>query len=90
VLVIYTVGLGPVTPTLKSGDPAPPTLLEPITGNAAVTIGGVKAQVQFAGLTPEFSGLYQVSVMVPSGIEVALTVSVNGHAGAGNITMAAQ
>jgi uncharacterized protein (TIGR03437 family) len=94
VLVIYTVGLGPVTPSLKSGDPAPLTFLEPITGTAAVTVGGVPAVVKFAGLTPGFSGLYQVNVAVPAGItpgnQVPVTVSVNGRAGAGNIFMAIQ
>ena len=94
VLVIYTVGLGPVTPPLKSGDPAPFTQLEHINGTGAVTIGGVSAQVLFAGLTPGFSGLYQVNVLVPAGVaaggQVPVTVSVDGRAGAGNIFMAIQ
>ncbi|HEV8145506.1 MAG TPA: hypothetical protein VGP79_03960, partial [Bryobacteraceae bacterium] len=94
VLVIYSVGLGPVNPPLKSGNPAPLTFLEPITGTASVTIGGVPAKVEFAGLTPGFSGLYQVNVTVPTGItpgnQVPVTVSVNGRAGAGNIFMAIQ
>ncbi len=92
VLVIYTVGLGPVDPPLKSGDAAPLTFLEYVTGTAAVTIGGVPANVRFAGLTPHFSGLYQVNVDVPAGItpgnQVPVTISVNGRAGAGNIFMA--
>jgi uncharacterized protein (TIGR03437 family) len=82
-----------VNPSLKSGDPAPLSL-EPITGTAAVTIGGVPAAVAFAGLTPGFSGLYQLNVTVPAGIapgnQVPVTVSVNGRAGAGNIFMAIQ
>jgi uncharacterized protein (TIGR03437 family) len=94
VLVIYTVGLGPVNPPLKSGDPAPLSFLEPTTGTASVTIGGVPAKVEFAGLTPGFSGLYQVNVTVPTGItpgnQVPVTVAVNGRAGAGNIFMAIQ
>jgi len=92
--VIYTVGLGPITPPLKSGDPAPLTNLEPITGTAAVTIGGVPAEIKFAGLTPAYSGLYQVNVVVPAGItagnQIPVTVAVNGRASAGNIVMAIQ
>ncbi|HEV2691137.1 MAG TPA: hypothetical protein VGV35_21420, partial [Bryobacteraceae bacterium] len=94
VLVMYTVGLGQVTPALASGDPAPFTQLEQINGTGSVTIGGVSAQVLFAGLTPGFSGLYQVNVVVPAGImagnQTPVTVSVNGRAGAGNIFMAVQ
>jgi adhesin/invasin len=93
-LVIYAVGLGPVTPALKSGDPAPFTTLEPITGTPGVTIAGVQAKVVFAGLTPGFSGLYQVNALVPAGItpgnRVPVTVSVNGRASAGDVFMSVQ
>ena len=94
VLVIYTVGLGPVTPAVKSGDPAPFAPLSVTSGTTSVSIGGQTAQVQFSGLTPAFSGLYQVNVVVPAGVtpgsQVPVTVSVNGRAGAGNIFMAVQ
>jgi uncharacterized protein (TIGR03437 family) len=94
VLVIYCVGLGPVNPPLKSGDPAPFTQLEPITGAASVTIGGVPATVAFAGLTPGFSGLYQMNVTVPAGVSagssVPVTIAVNGRAGSGAIVMSVQ
>jgi uncharacterized protein (TIGR03437 family) len=92
VLVIYCVGLGGVNPALKSGDATPFTPLEPITGTAVVNIGGVAAKAAFAGLTPGFSGLYQINVTVPSGItpgsNVAITISVNGRASAGAVVMA--
>ena len=59
-----------------------------------MTIGGVPAQVAFAGLTPGFAGLYQVNAVLPAGVasgsQVPVTVSVNGRAGAGNIFMAIQ
>jgi uncharacterized protein (TIGR03437 family) len=92
VLVIYCVGLGAVHPPLKSGDPAPFTALEPITGTAVVTFGGVSANTAFAGLTPGYSGLYQINVSVPAGItpgsNVPVTISVNGSASAGAVIMA--
>jgi len=93
-LVIYMVGLGPVTPPIKSGDPAPLTILEPINGTPSVTIGGVPAQVFFAGLTPGSTGLYQMNVVVPAGItpgkQVPVTALVNGRASGGDIFMALQ
>jgi len=67
-IVIYCTGLGEVTPSVTAGTPAPfdhPTsTLTPVT----VTVGGVAAQVQFAGLSPGFAGLYQVNAIVPEGV----------------------
>jgi uncharacterized protein (TIGR03437 family) len=94
ILVIYSVGLGQVNPPVQSGDPASFTQLSQITGAAAVTIGAVSAQVLFAGLTPGFAGLYQLNVVVPSGLTpgnaTPVTVSVNGRSSPGAIVMAVQ
>ena len=38
------------------------------TNTVTATLGGQAAQVQFAGLAPGFVGLYQVNVIVPSGL----------------------
>jgi uncharacterized protein (TIGR03437 family) len=94
VLVIYTVGLGPVTPAVKSGDPASFSVLSRANATVGVTIGGQPALVQFAGLTPGFSGLYQVNTVVPdgvtAGIQVPVLVSVAGSASSTAIYMAIQ
>jgi adhesin/invasin len=42
----------------------------------SVTIGGVPAQVLFAGLTPGFAGLYQVNALVPAGVTPGSQVSI--------------
>jgi uncharacterized protein (TIGR03437 family) len=62
-LQLYATGLGPTTPAVTAGQtvgsPAP---LSDLT-QLHVTIGGVPATVQYAGIT--FPGLYQINVIVP-------------------------
>jgi uncharacterized protein (TIGR03437 family) len=91
-LVMYALGLGAVTPNLAIADGTPSSPYEYAVGPVTVTIGGVPATVLFAGLTPGYVGLYQVNVMMPTGVtpgsQVPVTVSVAGKSGAGNITIA--
>ena len=35
-----------------------------------MTIGGIPAPVQFSGLAPQFTGLYQINVTVPANAPV--------------------
>jgi len=67
-IVIYCTGLGEVAPAVTAGTPAPFDHLTSTVNPATMTIGGVAAQVQFAGLTPGFAGLYQVNAIVPEGV----------------------
>jgi uncharacterized protein (TIGR03437 family) len=67
-VAIFVNGLGPVSNTPASGEPSSGVNLSRTTSLPTVTIGGVNAQVDFAGLTPFTVGLYQVNVTVPSGI----------------------
>ncbi len=82
VLVIYLSGMGPTKPSVKSGDAAPSSEpLARVTNAATVTVEGQAAQVQYAGLTPGFVGLYQVNFKVPSNAgtgDLTLVVSQNG------------
>jgi uncharacterized protein (TIGR03437 family) len=65
-LVIMTAGLGATDPQAADGDPAPPQAqtTQPVT----VTIGGIPAPVDSAGLAPGLVGVYQVRSQVPPGV----------------------
>jgi uncharacterized protein (TIGR03437 family) len=82
----YLTGQGLVDPQVTSGDVAPssppfPAPLAPVQ----VKIGGVTADLQFAGLAPGFvNGLLQMNVLVPDVApgELSFDVSVGGVAAA--------
>ncbi len=67
-LVIYSTGLGPVSPAVPDGAAAPLSPLSNTVNAVTATIGGVAAKVTFAGLTPTLAGLYQVNATVPAGV----------------------
>ncbi len=80
-IVLYANGLGPVTNQPASGDPASGTSLSRLVTLPTVTIGGQAATVAYAGLVPSLPGLYQLNVVVPSGIATgsqSITVTAGG------------
>jgi uncharacterized protein (TIGR03437 family) len=85
VVVIYATGLGATSPAVATGQAAPAVPpLALVTTPVKVTIGGVEAAVEFAGLAPGFVGLHQVNARVPAGVtpgnSVALVLTQNGVA----------
>ena len=78
---LYMNGLGPVNGGPASGEFASATTLATTKGTPTVNIGGQQATVQFSGLAPGFSGLYQVNAIVPAGISagtVPISLTING------------
>ncbi len=90
-LQLFVTGLGKATP---NGDPAGAQLptgtvapgsaspLYKTVDTPIVTIGGIPAPVQFSGIAPGFSGLYQINVQVPAGVQpgddVPITLAMPG------------
>ena len=85
-VVIWAVGLGPVTPPVTSGKAAPGDPLSVVPGLEVVFNSGfgagVRAKPFFAGLSPTWVGLYQINVTIPGnaprGDEVPVTLDING------------
>ena len=93
VVVIWCAGLGAVDQPVAAGEAAPASPPARTVNPVTLTIGGVNATVQFAGLAPFFTGLYQVNAVVPNGVQpgnaVPVVLNVAGQSSP-PVTMAVQ
>lgn len=91
-LVILATGLGPVDPSVKTGANANDGVLHKTTTLPQVTVGNVPAQVVFAGMTPQFVGVYQINIVIaagtPTGNAVPLQITMNGVTSRNDVTIA--
>ena len=62
-IIFFGVGFGAASPDVPAGQIAGQA--STITGSFSVTIGGVDAEVSYAGVSPGSVGLYQFNVVVP-------------------------
>ncbi len=82
IIVLYGVGFGPVTPDTPAGKIA--QVATSLDAKLEISIGGAAATVEYAGLAPGFTGLYQINVTVPNIPPTAtapLTFTLNGVPG---------
>lgn len=93
VLIIYATGLGPVNPTPATGDMAGAQLSNAVT-MPTVMVGGVTAQVQFAGMSPSFVGVNQLNIVVPAdaptGSNVPLQIATSDGTSSDQVVIAVQ
>lgn len=67
VVTLFANGLGPTEPPAVTGDDSLDELRR-ATVPVRVFVGEAEAQVLFAGLAPQFVGLYQINIIVPLGV----------------------
>jgi minor extracellular serine protease Vpr len=79
-VLIYGTGLGAVANQPATGAPVSDASAVTIQ-TPTVTIGGVQASTNFAGLAPGFVGVYQVNALVPATITPGAAVSLSLSAG---------
>jgi len=63
-IILFGIGFGPVSDNTPAGVIDQGT--NQVNGSLDISIGGVSAQMQYAGLTPGLVGLYQFNVVVPN------------------------
>jgi uncharacterized protein (TIGR03437 family) len=75
--------MGQTNPEVATGSASP---FEPLSSPllpATVTLGGTSLFIDFAGLTPDSVGVYQINALVPfkgvpTGFDIPLTISQGG------------
>lgn len=88
-IILYGTGFGPTTPAIATGQLV--TTAEPLANQVQITIGGVGATVEYAGVVE--SGLYQFNVTVPASVpsgNAAVVASVGGVQTQTGVTLAVQ
>jgi uncharacterized protein (TIGR03437 family) len=64
-IILYLVGMGPTSVSVSTGAATPYPPLIDVNVQPEITIGGIKAKANWAGLVPGGVGLYQVVCTVP-------------------------
>lgn len=84
----YVTGLGAMTPSVPDGSGACPAASGICNANAlpTVLVGGVPAQVLFAGQAVGFPGVMQVNIIVPQGAPTGGSVSLVVKSADGTVT----
>jgi uncharacterized protein (TIGR03437 family) len=90
IIQLYASGLGPLSPAIPAGTPAPNSPLSNTTLAVTATIANQPATVTFAGAAPGLIGVYQVNVQVPltapSG-STRMVLSVGGNTSQNGVTI---
>ena len=88
---LFGTGQGGIDPALATGELARGGAnLSFFDEPVVVRVGGIEAQVTFAGMAPGFAGLFQINVILPQGIgpgAVIVEVEIGGRKSQGGVTV---
>jgi uncharacterized protein (TIGR03437 family) len=97
VIMLWANSMGAVSPAIAAGvganDGSPGAPLHRLVDPVSVTVHGAESRVLFAGLTPYYSGLYQMNVKMPFWNvigDLPLKVKVGNTEGAQEISIPAE
>jgi uncharacterized protein (TIGR03437 family) len=84
----YATGLGAMTPPVNDGAGGleDPGVVHQANATPTVLIGGITAELQFAGQAPGFPGVAQINIVVPQNAPVGDAVSLQIRTADGTIT----
>lgn len=92
VIQVYATGLGSVKPLVSTGGTPPPGVLANTVNTPTLLVGNVSANVLFSGLTPQFVGVNQINVTIPSntptGDSVLLQILIGSATSPSAVTIA--
>jgi uncharacterized protein (TIGR03437 family) len=80
----YAAGLGAMTPPLKEGAVDLSALHNAVV--PTVLVGGITAQVAFAGAAPQFPGVYQLNITIPQNAPTGDNVPLQIQSADGTVT----
>jgi uncharacterized protein (TIGR03437 family) len=90
---VYATGEGQTNPAGIDGEPAVSPAPRPVAQQITATVGGLPAQVQYAGGAPGLiAGVLQVNVQIPTGVasgsNAPIVINVGGQTTQANVTVA--
>ncbi len=88
IITLYGVGFGPVVPNIPAGQLV--KQINTLASSFQLSIGGMPANVDYSGLAPNYTGLYQFNVTVPEVApgNVPLTFKVGSVTGSQTLSLA--
>ena len=89
-ILLYMTGLGNTAPPWVDGEMPAQDVLTNAVAVPEVTVGGNKAVVQFSGLAPCCSGLYQINFTIPAAAPRGEAVPLSIDGGTNRVNLAIQ